>query len=235
MQLDDLFSMLSYGELSNLAMANSGNGTITEEAQPRIVLYTNEALLRLHTKYVLSQKSLMIELQEGLTNYNLLPAYAVQSYDNTIAQYPFIRDLPEDKFTGDVIKVMSVQNTWGGVRPLNDAKQYFSCFTVAPQVLQVPVCRTDEVISVNYQASHRKLSIDLNGYKTIQLSDTLHGALTAFIAYKVYNSINTQESMVIAQSHLAMFDSICADATEMDVLNMSVSEINTRFEQRGWI
>lgn len=235
MQLDELYSMLSYGELSNLAIANNGTGTITDEAKPRIVLYANEALLRLHTKFVLLQKSLMIELQEGLTNYHLQPAYAMQSFDDAIAEYPYIRDLPENKFTGDVIKVMSVQNTWGGVRPLNDAKQYFSCFTVAPQILQVPVCRTDEVISVNYQARHRKLEASENGYKTLDLSDTLHGALTAFIAHKVYNSINTQESMVIAQSHIAMFDTICADAVEMDVLNMSVSEINTRFNSRGWI
>jgi hypothetical protein len=41
MKIVDLFRQLSFGELSNLALGNSGSGTIVDEKQPQLVQYVN--------------------------------------------------------------------------------------------------------------------------------------------------------------------------------------------------
>ena len=228
--------MLSYGELSNLAMSGEGSGVIAENKKQQIISFANEALLRLHTKFILAERSLILELQEGQTLYQLTSQHAVQSFDPSVIGVPYIIDTPWNKFEDDLIRVLNVQNSWGQSRPLNDTKRVDSCFTPSFLVLQVPRTQLKEVISVGYQAKHKELTYTSEGEDSeITLSDPLHGALTAFIAHKVYQGMNTQESLAISQMHIAMFDSICNDAQEMDFLNTSISETNTRFNDRGWI
>ena len=55
MILSDYFTELSYGELSNTAMAVDGTGTIEEVHQPKVVRYLNEGLRRLHGRFPLIQ------------------------------------------------------------------------------------------------------------------------------------------------------------------------------------
>lgn len=234
MYLDDLYSMLAYGELSNHHMATVVPGEIAAAKHPQIIHFANEGLMRLYTKFILKEKDCMIELVDGVTLYHLLPEYAAVGYNLALADYAYIRDTCFDPFINDVIKVLSVQNANGEQRPLNDPTSYWSVNTPTPKTIQVNTPRLGEVLSVSYQASHAKLSGAEGGNKFIELTDTLHGALTAFIAYKVYFNMNTPESQAIAQGHLAMFDNICNDVTEADALNLSISGVNTRFTSRGW-
>lgn len=119
----------------------------------------------------------------------------------------------------------------GGHRPLNDPNNCWSVNTPSFKTLQVNFPRANEVLAVAYQAKHPTLD---GTNQEIELPATLHGALTAFIAYKVYFNMNTPESQAISQGHLAMFNNICADTTEADALNLSISGVNTRFNLGGW-
>ena len=234
MQLNDLFHMLAYGELSNHHIASAGDGTLALAKQPQIVHFCNEGLMRLYTKFLLKEKDCIIEMVDGVTLYHLLPEYSAVGFDSTVANYPYIRDTCFNRFINDVIKVLSVQNANGEHRPLNDPNNFWSVNTPTPKTIQVTAPRLGEVLSVSYQASHPKLENTELGHKTIELPETLHGALAAFVAYKVYFNMNTPESQAIALGHLAMFDNICNDTTEADALNLSISIANTRFTSRGW-
>ena len=234
MLLDKLFGMLAYGELSNLSMATEVVGSIVEAKKPQLVHFCNEGLMRLYTKFIIKEKDCIIELVDGMTIYHLKPEFSATGFDPLLANYPYIRDTFADKFTGDVIKVLSVQNSWGESRPVNDPNNFWSVNTPTPRMIQVNTPRLGEVLSVSYQADHREVGIGTNDHKDIDLPETLYGALTAFIAYKVYFNMNTAESQAIAQGHLAMFDNICNDVTEADALNQSISGENTRFTSRGW-
>ena len=64
MILSDLFRRLSYGELSNLSMGNSGSGTIAPEKRNQVTHYINNALLVLTTDLPLVIKNVNIELFE---------------------------------------------------------------------------------------------------------------------------------------------------------------------------
>ena len=235
MQLNDLFHMLAYGELSNHHIASAGDGTLQLSKQPQIVHFCNEGLMRLYTKFILKEKNCILELVDGVSIYHLKREYSASSFDPTIANYPYIRDTCSVRFTEDVIKVLSAQSSDGYLRPLNDPNSFWSVNTPTPYTLQVSAPRLGEVLSISYQASHPKLGIENYSCKNIELPETLYGALTAFIAYKVYFNMNTPESQAVASGHLAMFDNICQDTTEADVLNLSISGVNTRFNSRGWI
>lgn len=231
MQLNDLFNMLAYGELSNHHMASAGDGTLALAKQPQIVHYANEALVRLYTKFILKEKDCIVELQEGITIYRLTPEYSTTGFDSSVVDAPYIRDTVDAPFQDDVLKVLAVYSNHGGHRPLNDSNNCWSVNTPTVKTLQVNFARTAEVLAVSYQARHPTLD---GTNQEIELPTTLLGALTAFIAYKVYFNMNTPESQAISQGHLAMFNNICADTTEADALNLSISGVNTRFNLGGW-
>ena len=231
MQLTDLYNMLAYGELSNHFMASAGDGTIAVAKQPQINHFANEALTRLYTKFVLKEKSCLLELHEGVSLYRLSPEYSVTGFDNSVIDAPYIKDSVDDPFIDDVLKVFAIYTNYGGQRPLNDPNNCWSVNTPTIKTLEVNAERSNEVLAVSYQAKHPTLGTES---QEIELPPTLHGALTAFIAYKVYVNMNTPESQTIAQGHLSMFNSICADAVETDALNLSISGENTRFNLGGW-
>jgi hypothetical protein len=231
MLLSDLYTTLAYGELSNHHMASTGDGTLLEAKKPQIMHFCNEALMRLYTKFILKEKDCLIELREGTSLYHLKPEYSMTGYDPLLTDVAYIRDTVEVPFQDDVLKVLAVYTSLGGHRPLNDPNNCWSVNTPTFKSLQVNFARVDEVLAVTYQAQHPVLTDE---DQEIELPTTLHGALTAFIAYKVYFNMNTPESQAVAQGHLMMFNNVCSDTVEVDALNLSISGVNTRFNLGGW-
>lgn len=230
----DLFRILSYGEFSNLAIGSDGTGTLTAAAKPRVVQHANEGLLRLYSKYILSEKDVIIELVEGITHYHLDSRFSETVYNPAEVAYPYIKDMGRETFSNDVIRVLAVYDSLGTKRPLNDTEYSDSVFTPQARVLQVPWFIPEVSLSVLYQARPPILS-HLEPAGEIELPDFLHGALTAFIAYKVYSGMNTAEATNKALEHKARYEEICAEALSEDLVATSISTTNSLFDKRGWI
>jgi hypothetical protein len=230
----DLFKLLSYGEFSNLAIGSDGAGTITAAAQPRIVQHANEGLLRLYSKYILSEKDVIVELVEGITHYHLDSRYSETVYDPSEVSYPYIKDLGRETFSNDVIRVLAVYDSLGCRLPLNDNELSSSVFTPQARVLQVPYFIPEISLSILYQAKPPILS-HLEPSGEVELPDALVGALTAHIAWKVYSAMNTAEATGKALEHKARYEEICGEAIAEDLVATSISTTNSRFGKRGWI
>lgn len=234
MNVSDLYEELSYGELSSLAMAVDGTGTIQEEKRPQIIRFANDALVLLYTRFILKEKDLLIEQVEHITNYHLLPEFSECTADpEDGTNYPYIKDVPNEKFLGDVCKILTVHNEHGREMSLNDSEVTDSFFTPQANVLQVPRPRAGKPLSIVYQAFHPKLPSD-DPEVEIELPLALHNAFRSYIAYKVFSAIGTQESTAKAQEHLGNYEAQCQLATDRDLVNTSVSTTNSRFEKRGW-
>lgn len=235
MNLNELFSDLALGELSNLAMAE--NGTIVGKSRPRIVTYTNEGLLALYSKYVLKESNMLIEMREAVTNYHLLKRYALSQYDpaNPPDRWtmPYIIDNLGEPFQEDVIKILSVYNSFGMKMPLNDIENPISVHSPQSTVLQVPLPIAGQALSLEYQARHPKLDL-CDCESEVILPDSLHAALRAYIASKVFMHMNTVENTAKGQEHMMTYKNICADVVEMDLVNTTSSTTNVRFHKRGW-
>lgn len=236
MLVEDLFRSLSFGELTNLAISGNGSGTIVESQQPKIINYTNEALLRLYSRFVLKENDVLVQLYEHITFYHLMPRFALNFAPKTgEANEPirYLLDLPQEPFKDEVIKVLTIYDGVGREIPLNDEEKHNSCFTPQAKVIQVPQPLDETFLSVRYQQKHPKLSGDKS--EEITCPDILVGALTSYIAFKVFSHMNSADSTQKAQEFMGMYESLCAEATDRDLVNSSTSQSNTRFSRGGWI
>lgn len=233
MKLNELFERLSYGELSNLSLSIDGGGTIEERHHAKVTHFINEGLLKLYSKFVLSQKQLLIEMVQGITNYHLDPKYAETQWDSGEVPYPYIKDLGREKFIGDVIRVNEVYGE-NGKLPLNDLFQSHSVFTPTYKVLQVPHVVDYGTLNVIYQAKHPILTPD-NLEADIELPDVLESALMAYVGYRVYTLMNTADASAKAQEHLSNFYRICDEVVANDLVGTSVSTVNDKFTNGGWL
>lgn len=237
MTLEELFQKLSYGPLANLAMGGDGSGGIKEEKKPSVVLYANDALLRLHTRFVLAERSLTIQQIDGIGLYELKPenSHSASLGDNPPATIPFIQDTLAKPFQDDIIKIRKVYNSFGGKIPLNDTKACGSYFTPENHILQVPCPSPGELTTVVYQARHPKLRFNpASKEQTITIPSTLEEALIAYISYLHYSSMNGAENVNRATEYLNRYNTICNEVESHGVVNTDDGFINNKLEQRGF-
>lgn len=239
--IEELFCRLANGVLSNTNFstntedANTDPIDIRQSRKTTVTVALNEALNRLHSRFILRENSVIVEMQEGRTNYPLLKKFAVQSYDPEEVQDPFIMDLSGEAFDEDVIKILSVWDSFNRQRHLNDRDQPWSVFTPRPNVLQNTRPIRCEALTVVYQAKHPKVHCDEVGSGVIDIPDTLSEALDAYIAYKCLSGIGTQEATAKSVEHLQRYEDICQEVNEFDLVNTSQSNTTTKFRTRGFV
>jgi hypothetical protein len=253
MLLSALFRRLSFGELSNLAISNSGSGTIVEAKYPQLIQYVNTALIDIFTRFVLSEKEVIIEQVEGLTMYHLLAKHSA-TVGTEVNKY--IIDSEEDTFRDDI--AIRIREVWGVANPtnpaeddeveedpikfpLNDAEHDYSLFTPSPLSLQVPEPVAGEPLSIIYQAYHPPL-VDEEDEEVTELLDQvidiphyLDNALTKRVASEVFSHMNGQENILKGQEYLAAYEKACFEIEERDLANQSAHTSHDKLEQRGFV
>lgn len=234
MNIKELFADLSFGELSNTAIGNEGNGLITDAGKERVIRFANDGLLKLHTRFILRQNDVLIEMVEWITNYHLLRKFAESQTGISTQRYLYIKDLYEEPFQEDVIRILNVFDSNGCEMPLNDEGNIASVFVPQGNLLQVPHPVEGMALSIGYQAKHPMLTLD-NMNQEIELPDVLMPALRSWIAYRTFFQINTQESLATAAGHQASFETTCSEVVEQDLVSTSQSQTNNRFQRNGWI
>lgn len=233
MKVEKLFAKLSHGPLSNLSMSNNGDGTIREADRKKLIDYANNGLTRLHSRFQLRERELILRMIPGITHYHFLKKYADSVCDPECGIEPYIVDRT-DPFEEDLIKVLVVRNQAGIEHPLNDPEAPDSVFTPSPQMLQVPVVKYCDHKSVLYQANHKRLEYGVM-QADIVLPVVLHDALVAFIASEVYSHMNGQEHQNKSVEHLNKFNAICMEVAEQDLVSNTIAQTNTKFHKRGFI
>lgn len=233
MNITELFSDLSFGELSSLSLAGEGNGLITDAGKERIIRFANEGLLKLYTRFILKQEDVLIEMVEWITNYHLLKKFAESSAGTSSQLVLYIKDLYREPFEEDVIRILNVFDSYGCELTLNDEGNIRSLFTPQGNVLQVPHPVDGVALSIGYQAKHPTLTL-ANLSQEIELQDVLVPALRAWIAYRAFGQVNTQESQAIAQGHQASYEATCNETLQNDLVSTSLSTSSQRFNKNGW-
>ncbi|UNI71519.1 hypothetical protein [Burkholderia phage vB_BpP_HN01] len=236
MTLAELYEKLSFGELQNLYEADEGSGVLRDDFKPKVVRHLNDALLRLYSRFALKESNLVIELHDHITNYHLKSKFAESQWETSGQDFLYIKDLTREPFTDDIIRILSVYNNFGDQIPLNDDTQPESVFSPQGALLQVPRPVSGQALSLVYQAKHPILYWDRDETEQeIEIPDVLEEALLAYVAHKLYSNKNTQEAQGIAQSHIAMYEAICQDVIDKDLVSTSSSTTNIRFNKGGWV
>lgn len=231
----DLFRRLSFGEFSNLSIGVDGAGHIKESEYAKLISYTNEALLKLYSRFILSEKTVVIEAVEGVTNYHLKRKFADSSGSDEL--YRYIKDLPAEPFEEDVLRVLQVYNGFGNKMVLNDSGNPRSLFTPESEIIQIPNAIDGSAFSITYQARHKEL-VDigdniLNQY--INIPDSLETALQNYVASKLYSHMNGQEHVAKSIEYMNSYELICREIEMKDLVNNSWSDTTSKLEDRGFV
>jgi hypothetical protein len=237
MNIKDLFRQLSYGELSNLSIGGSGSGEIKADKYPQLVHYLNDGLIALYTRFVLSEKELLVEMVENITQYHLRLKYTESAGEEGEPDY--IKD-DGNPFLNDLVRVLSVWDGDGCQFVLNDVENCNSLFTPTPDTIQVPEPADGEILAVVYQARPPKLTDVADGEADIldqefELPIILENALRQYIAHKVFFHIGGQENLIKAQNYLGTYEAICLDVEQRDLVNQSIHTSHAKLEQRGFV
>ena len=233
MTLGELLSRLAKSELSNLSLVTD-EGEIATENLPKVICYINEALLRLHSRFVLREDDVLIEMIDGLSTYELKAQYA-QSYEGEIeVPYKFIMDIGPKKFADDVIRITGAFDSLGHELELNNKLAPAGLFTPRPKVLQVPIPIPGQSLSVQYQAKHPLLSgSDLDA--EVEIPDVLIGGLTAYVGFMAFNFMGGQENMARATIFMELYNNICLELEEKDGMGTETRTHSAVFEMRGFV
>lgn len=230
MKLLDLYERLSFAELSNLAIGMEGAGTIRDEDQRKVLIHTNDGLLQLYSRFILKTKYLLIEEQEHITQYHLIEKF---TESQNCVEYPYIKDMAADRFTGDLIRILEVYDDCGNQFALNDTEDCHSLFTPSPQTLQIPNPRTGRPKHILYQARH-DIILEILENTWVEVPFVLEGALQAYIAHKIFSHMNGQENLLKSQDHFTTYERICQEVEAKDLVSTSVSNSSNKLTERGF-
>jgi hypothetical protein len=234
MLVSDILARLSRGPLSNLAIGMDGAGTIQTDKIPTVIDYLNQALLHLHSRFILNEKQVIVAQDDLISLYKLNSANSVRTVPTG-----YIQDAdPQPAFTNDVLKILGIYDDVGLEFPLNDEGTHNSLFTPRFDTIQVPEPKTGNTMFVLYQAG--PVAIDPLGgasalAQDIDIPVILQEALVDWCGYKVFSSMNGQEHLVKAKDLFFQYEAVCKEIEDKDMLSMSVSKTSTKFSDRGFV
>lgn len=219
-------------------MANEGTGVISVNYRPTVCMYINEGLNRIHSKFLLRENDLILQMYADVTNYHLVKRFAVYAGENVPPENReerrYILDLPEEQFKEDVAVIMQVFTQDGVQLPINDEFSTASVFTPQQQILQIPMPVNDRVVSVSYQALHPVIEhTDEDAF--IFLPAHLLDALKAFVGFRAFSDLNQKDSRERAAELLAMYEGICDEVLLQNLTSQSPGNSHTPFFQRGFV
>lgn len=234
MILQECLDKLARGKLGNLAV--SSGGKINPTQIPKIVDAINEALDRLHTVLPLKEKSVLLELYEGRTEYELTSEHSFRKATGTIYDpYNFyIRDTDYQPFEDDILTVIEVWDDLDRKRPINDPESPLAIFIPDTTTLIVEYAIDCRVLNVIYRAKHKLLTPD-DVTSKVDIPSNLYGALFSYVAYLIHSDLNTENSVQNAQKNLSEYQNIIQEIIQNGTLNPDKLVMNQKFIRRGWV
>lgn len=248
MKLSEIFSQLTYGELSQLNLGGAEAGQIDEANYPMILAHVNLGLTALHKRFPLKENRLTLELQAGRITYPLTSAYAVS--DETVNTLPrYILDSASEPFQNDILKVENVYTDLDVELALNDSSNIYSVSTPTAHTLRVPLAFVDatldlpdelmtDTLELVYRANHPMIVHTLGTFNPAEVEVELPYShlepLLLFVASRINNPIGMTNEFHAGNSYAAKYEQAC-QMLEINNLRVDQGSQNTRISRNGWV
>jgi len=205
----DLLVGLSLNELSNLNLGMDGTGEIRVENKTRLLRYLHEVLTKLHNKFELKT-----------TVYDLPIVVGQSSYAPSVA---------------DALKVQKIHSVLLEVDlPVNNSSSELGIIVNSLLQLELNTIPTvADTYKITYQTNHPVILLS-NTLVEIVIPDVLLEAVTSYIAFKVYNAMNTLEAKATAKGYFDIYTGIVLEAVMSNSVMDSNIGSNLKFENAGW-
>ena len=233
MYLSEIFEHLSYGELSQLFLGDSLQGSIQESQYGKIASFVNIGLVDLYKKFALREKEVIIQQYDTLNYYVLVDDYAVSNVAS-MASPKFILDSVEKPFINDVLQIQYVKDADGLDIPLNSLNQTNSIFTPEETVLHIPEPVNETLITVTYRVYPAKIALDnINPFAvTIDLPEFLLPALLSYVGYRAHIALPDGEASK-ALSYYGKYRKICEEVELLGLIHNIIPQ-NQKHWNNGW-
>lgn len=223
MKLSEIFSQLTHGELSQIAIGGAAVGEISEQNYSKVLGHVTVGLTALYSRFSLKEKQLSIPLQADANTYQL--------------------DLD------DLLKIEKVCADSGYELGLNSSDDPYSCRTPTLRSLRVPQeildkasflpdeLKTDALL-ITYRANHPKITesqLDLGPENIdVELPESHLEALLYFVASRIHNPIGMSNEFHAGNSYATKYEMAC-QALEGKGLQVDAESSNTRLNRGGWV
>lgn len=236
LRTSDIISRLAYGELSNLKMAKDTPGMIEAISLPNVLIQLNEGLKHLFTRFLLSQKEVIINTEATITHYFLRYEYAL-SNEESLQPVRYIDDSACDGFDGRIGKILSVFDGFGRQVYMNKAQEPLSVFTPQHDCVQITANHQTEQFYVIFQALHPILEFDTDAGKDslINIPPALEQPLIYLIASKIYGQMNGKDNIAKSAMLHQMFEAKLLESEFRDSASTSENMSNSKLERAGFI
>lgn len=248
MKLIEIFDQLADGELVQISLGN-GELPINSKDYGRIARSVNLGLTALHTRFLLKEGRLTLELQDDQETYILDRTYAVSNTVSSATKY--ILD-SADPFYDTVLKVQRVLDDDGREFPFNDPDLDYSIREIDEKTLFIPsdiyeeypyadtpvggVSDNDTVVVV-FHKGHRTLTED--DWESpedceIALPNTHLEALLYFVASRLMNPLGaSREGNHEGNNYMARYEQACL-RLEGRGMQIDRQYSGNKFRNRGW-
>jgi len=239
MNLLDVFTALTYGELKQLKLSNFVPGDAESAPDPTsyaaIMSDINLGLTELHKRLFLRSEELYVQQYENIETYVLAWKYAASNAAST-ELYKYILDTVENPFQDNVLKIEECYNEIGEKIVLNDPTDDESIFTPTYRSIQVPNPVSANIVAVQYRANHPKLVYELGmdpEEVEVAIPDSLLEALLYYVAMRNFSSLNSDDNHEGNNYRKKFEDSIAQ--FKLTGLGIQPEVENSNFDGRGWI
>ena len=231
MLVSDFLERLGLGELSQHRYSDAAG--VKAEHVTAVLAQLNTAMLTLYGEFPLREKEILIRELDHRTDYPILTkhadTYAVTGEEVSVDR--FIADSVANPFTGDVLRFEAMYDAVGTPLPMNDEHASDSINTVAWDTLQIPYPVEGRISALIYRARPGK--VDPAG--VLDVPAVLEEALAAAVASRCYVSLGNAASAGLATYYDQRYQEQVARAKRENLLNVSESDSNIRFMQKGLI
>ena len=238
MKLSEIFSQLTYGELSQLSIGGGALGHIDPANYDNVIAHVNLGLIALYKRFPLKEGQASFLLEAGRITYPM----------DSMGDVTFIEGETGD-FADDIIKIEGVQTLAGAVLGLNDASDPYSCYTPTMTTLRVPgtIASQDASLpshlktpslTVAYRAKHPLIAKSGSSFNPsrveVELPWSHLEALLLFVASRLHNPVGMTNEFHAGNSYYAKYEKACADLEHKNVMIDQGSQ-NTQLERNGWV
>jgi hypothetical protein len=191
MTLDDIYEAIATGELSQVILGNDGDGTMAIPADRRkqIRHSVQLGLTDLHTRFLIREKSFIVNRVTDKTVYLLDKRFAVSNTGSTETT-KYIDD-SADPFVDDLLKIDRIMDSEGKEVLLNEIDDELSVRTLADNLISVPAELETETLQIFFRANHPQINKYLADSApmtvTLALPDKYLQALLYYIASRGLN------------------------------------------------
>ena len=223
--LEAILRSLSHETLSFMADSNHANGTIQPDQIPKVIGRINGVLRRLSVKFVLSEKTVDVQVTGTRRRYSLNQgdAWIVEDEDN-----PFI---------GDVGRILKIEAPNGRSYNLNDNATHDSIILKDDGTSFIlDSFLMSGVYTVTYKATTPQFVESMNPDLTevLNIPEALLNALYTGVAAQTYEGIGGEDNLAMARSKWRQFETDCAEAKINSAVEVDEFEEVNRLMDRGF-